>query len=87
MYFKAEAKSCMLCNTKLCRQCVDNPTKCIICSNNMFLKDDQCLENCPNGYFANTITAKCQICNTICLTCFGISSKECILCNNNLYYY
>ena len=38
-----------------------------------------CVDTCPSGRFANTITSSCDFCNFNCLTC-DKSSTNCLSC-------
>ena len=58
-----------------CQQCQDpcltctNLTSCLTCDKNLNILNDQCVENCPDGYYLNN--KQCSQCNPMCGTCKG----------------
>ncbi|EGR29310.1 zinc finger lsd1 subclass family protein, putative [Ichthyophthirius multifiliis] len=77
---------CELCNPK-CGDCYQKNTNCTACNNAFFLiindqnQEGNCLENCPLGFYGNTINNKCEKCDIACLECFGEGSNRCFVCS------
>ena len=46
-----------------------------------FLIEGKCIEECPEGTYADEDTRECLPCARACNTCYGPTSKECIECN------
>ncbi|CAG8484630.1 11958_t:CDS:2 [Ambispora gerdemannii] len=66
---------CAECNGPALDQC----TKCP--SNRPILVDNQCVEVCPKGTYADK-SGKCQQCNNKCSSCVGPSSDQCLGCTD-----
>lgn len=81
-------KSCRPC-TEHCHQC-DNPLTCTRCDDNYFLltnklrggEASQCLQTCPEKWFASISDGLCVECHETCLTCDGFGSQNCLTCYN-----
>ncbi|KAL4473929.1 hypothetical protein ABPG74_022793 [Tetrahymena malaccensis] len=62
---------------------------CIQCSNQLYLLNNQCIQQCPEGYFSYTEinsgvqTNSCQKCPSSCASCISLTS--CNLCNLGYY--
>ncbi len=52
-------------------------TKCTSC-NGKYLVNSQCLANCPNTSYPDTVNLKCLPCVAPCATC--TSSTACVTC-------
>ncbi len=51
----------------------------------LFKYNNQCLQQCPTGYFGLTGTSNvCTICNGGCLTC-NLNAADCYSCTSNFY--
>ena len=64
-----------------CEQCQSpcetcrNLTSCLQCQGKLNLYNDQCVDKCPDGFYAND--RKCLPCNPMCATCTG--REYCVL--------
>ncbi|KAL4435525.1 hypothetical protein ABPG74_020301 [Tetrahymena malaccensis] len=58
-----------------CMNCDNNLQSCNKCQNGFFFLNDQCIKNCPDGYFGD-------VQNAICIHC---SQSECVNCVNSIY--
>jgi len=80
---------------RVCVQCVSpciecfSSSFCSACIQDQFLNPlltaNNCATTCPDGYWANSSTAKCEICDKKCKICKS-SSKNCQSCMNDFYY-
>ena len=78
----------------VCRPCTDSVNclkcssddlgKCIDCKDELFLLDGTCKENCPQGYYNNTVDKTCKKCNTSCLSC--TNSTQCTVCASGYHF-
>ncbi|XP_072051183.1 proprotein convertase subtilisin/kexin type 6-like [Amphiura filiformis] len=60
---------CKTCN-KECKTCVGpEPWDCTSCSDDLFLLDGECLEECDNGFFADKGDNVCHRCDDLCEEC------------------
>lgn len=66
-------KSCKECNGPRKNDCTD----CDFFSHYLF--NGQCVDTCPNGYFAN-LYHHCQLCHATCLKCTGHEMGKCEAC-------
>lgn len=81
--------SCSPC-TDHCQQC-DNPLTCERCVDNYFLMTEklrggevsQCLQTCPEKWFASMSDQLCVECHETCLTCNGSGPHNCLTCYPN----
>lgn len=70
---------CLQCH-ETCLNCVGSlETECSNCNSPRILYNNQCLLNCPIGYYEDSNEKKCIICNSNCYKCKDISDK-CIEC-------
>ena len=82
-------ESCSSCIDH-CQQC-DNPLTCKQCDDNYFLMTEklrggetsQCLQTCPEKWFASISDGLCVECHETCLTCNGPGSQNCLTCYPN----
>ena len=71
--------TCISCPPE-CEACISK-NDCTLCNSPYFLINNKCLENCPDGNYADENIKECLSCNRACNNCYGPSSKECIDCN------
>ncbi|KRX07487.1 Insulin-like growth factor binding protein, N-terminal [Pseudocohnilembus persalinus] len=91
-YAEDNGRTCQPCDSE-CYTCNGPSSKqCILCTSSptqLYMHfDNQCYQNCPQGYFNDNTSKNCQICPTGCYTCSDLSTcSECIpgyyLHNNN----
>lgn len=89
--------NCTNCNST-CATCVTTSSHCATCSGTRAFYEEQCVENCPDGYYAGGNV--CSVCKGYCATCSGAAtyclscskgyltsdSGECVLtCGTNYY--
>jgi len=60
---------------------------CLLCQNNTFLINGQCVQDCPDGFFENVVTQQCSQCPPNCTKCNnGITNGvTCLQCNSNYF--
>lgn len=58
---------CELC-PKTCLTC-SNSTSCLTCNDQLVLLNNQCVEECPDGYYLSN--QECLTCHPICNSCKG----------------
>lgn len=82
----SDSGSCESCSSG-CTVCKNN-TYCDKCSGELFLTiDNQCVENCPEGYYGE-LGACYLICDdTDCITCDHSDNKKCLKCATGTYLY
>jgi hypothetical protein len=73
---------CESCS-KSCATCA-NSTSCLTCLNFLYLLNDQCVEECPDGYY--TYNQQCLPCHPICKTCKGPSEDDCKSCSKGFQF-
>lgn len=78
---------CVLCDLK-CVTCFQVSTNCSACTTNgtneAFLLGTQCINPCPGGYLADTVTHRCLLCtNPACLSCNSTNHSQCFSCNSS----
>jgi len=71
-----------------CKTCTD-PNNCFSCVENYFLiassnNINNCVLNCPDGFYNDNVSFKCQLCPFNCKTCK--SQDKCLSCKNELFY-
>lgn len=52
------------------------------CQRYYFLHKGECLDDCPNGYFANERQQECVRCHSDCASCDGPGFDDCNVCRN-----
>ena len=76
--------SCAACNS-LCKTCSgDTSSHCLSCYVGTYLYNNNCLNNCPDGFFNDQSTLICQTCNINCKTCSNTASN-CLSCYTSTY--
>ena len=88
--YKLEDNICVECypSCKYCSEKSEDSEKqnCIECKNNFYLYGNNCLEECPVGYFKNN--SNCSKCHQNCKTCskdFNNENQNCESCESNEY--
>lgn len=65
-----------------CLTCVKNADSCSTCQEPLFLTpSSQCVLECLNGYYGNTITGRCEPCGAGCDTCQD-GAGDCTSCKS-----
>ncbi|EWS75690.1 zinc finger lsd1 subclass family protein (macronuclear) [Tetrahymena thermophila SB210] len=80
--FYVQIHYCSLIN---CLSCI-SLTECISCGNNTFLYQGQCVSQCDDSFYGDTIQNKCIACDKSCKTCYGGTSSNCLSCNDGLFF-
>ena len=75
----------MLCSG--CLTCSGSAKNCLSCGFSaygfhLYLYNNTCLLNCPNGFWANSVGNTCDSCTQGCLTCTGVGLTNCLTCDN-----
>lgn len=87
-FFKnSTSNACEMCDA-ICHECKDNfPTNCTSCSAGRFHFKalDQCLLECPQGFFEDFSNNNCSSCNVLCEDCSGPADYHCIACREGKF--
>jgi len=77
--------TCVPCQVSNCASCPLNDLKtCKSCvSPHLLLNNNQCVTNCPSGYYKDATTQTCLPCSPNCKSCQN--SSNCLVCNNNYF--
>jgi len=72
-----------------CNTCTDS-NNCIDCIENHYLISisnniNNCVADCPDGFYNDNISLKCQTCPVNCKTCKN--SETCLSCKNEKFYF
>ena len=70
---------CLPCSTP-CNSCQTTSTTCTSCTGIYYYYLNQCVQNCPDGFYADSSSNTCLTCDPICLTCQGGYSSDCMAC-------
>ena len=80
-------RECIECKSP-CLECVDS-TKCLSCIDNFFLSKtsniNNCLTDCPLGYYGKLISKTCEECDKKCKLCKN-SDINCLSCKDEFYF-
>ena len=76
-------KICDECSDS-CLNCVNSSENCTACKSGFFLKEKQCLRDCPNGTWTDKMTLKCRECEQGCASC-SENGKDCFYCNESFF--
>jgi hypothetical protein len=61
---------------------------CLICDAGSYRHEGECVESCPDGFYAfgstNTEASQCKKCDSTCSTCSGPGNDECTACQATL---
>ncbi|KRX07463.1 Insulin-like growth factor binding protein, N-terminal [Pseudocohnilembus persalinus] len=82
---EAPQKRCMDCPSE-CATCTQF-TVCQTCNTGYYLYNNDCLANCPDGYYKDVPNKKCEPCDSTCYTCSGPSNLDCITCQTTPQHY
>lgn len=85
-YANATSFTCLLCSST-CLTCNFNSTYCTSCGLGasgvlLYLKNNSCKYECPDGYYRNNSSFQCSSCDPACRTCKDGSRNYCFSCNN-----
>ena len=73
------------CCDEKCLTCFSYTEKsCLSCSSNYVYFSNECLEECPDGYYTLENANYCRICSSNCKTC-EVTASKCISCVDNKY--
>ncbi|XP_036319238.1 furin-like protease 2 isoform X2 [Rhagoletis pomonella] len=79
--YETEDYNCASCHSS-CDTCNGSAeSQCITCRSGRFAFDGKCLNNCPDGYYADKKRQECVTCPTGCATCS--SNGFCLTCHEN----
>nr|XP_036218232.1 furin-like protease 2 [Bactrocera oleae] len=79
--YETEDYNCASCHPS-CDTCNGSAeSQCITCRSGRFAFDGKCLNNCPDGYYADKKRQECVACPTGCATCS--SNGFCLTCREN----
>ncbi|XP_012158816.1 furin-like protease 2 isoform X2 [Ceratitis capitata] len=79
--YETEDYNCASCHSS-CDTCNGSAeSQCITCRSGRFAFDGKCLNNCPDGYYADKKRQECVACPTGCATCS--SNGFCLTCHEN----
>ena len=74
---------CLVCNTS-CSSCLGGANVCMSCPNNLNLYQNECMVDCPSGYYIDNNNT-CSQCNYECAECSN--SETCTACQSNELLY
>jgi len=71
-----------------CKTCTDS-INCIECNENYYLiassnNLNNCVANCPDGFYNDKVSLKCQTCPRNCKTCINV--EQCLSCKNEYFF-
>ena len=77
---------CQPCSS-VCVTCFGTAENCTsaTCALNYFFLNNECLNNCPNGYYEDATLRQCLACATGCATCSAAGTAACTVCSNTYY--
>ncbi|XP_049311526.1 furin-like protease 2 isoform X2 [Bactrocera dorsalis] len=79
--YETEDYNCASCHSS-CATCNGSAeSQCITCRSGRFAYDGKCLNNCPDGYYADKKRQECVACPIGCATCS--SNGFCLTCREN----
>ncbi|EWS71087.1 DHHC zinc finger protein (macronuclear) [Tetrahymena thermophila SB210] len=77
--YKPDTMKC--CETQYCSQCNKNSQICDKCNKDFpYLFQNSCRQECPEGYYQDTIEFQCKSCSPLCKLCEKDSSN-CLSCS------
>lgn len=82
-FYSDSKRICRSCDNKNCLKCPRDPYKCTECPEPLLLYNDDCIEKCPDGTFANG--KECDKCGSNCKTCEG-KKTQCTSCPEGLLF-
>ncbi|XP_064121126.1 extracellular matrix organizing protein FRAS1-like isoform X1 [Macrobrachium nipponense] len=60
---------------------ISHPTSCQVCEDGWLLQDQECVQECKEGYFMHQDGIVCLPCDPRCLSCSGPEHTDCLSCN------
>ena len=80
-WFKNDVDVCVLCSSQ-CSECLGSSSRCTKCEAPKFLRENTCINKCPDGEYAHLPSRECRKCNTAtCVTCTeGTDGNNCTSC-------
>lgn len=77
---------CQPCSS-ICVTCEATAENCTssTCAANFFFLSNECLSECPNGYYADRSARQCLECDTACTRCFDSGDASCTACSSGYY--
>ena len=78
---------CKVCDSK-CATCMTLSTTCFSCPTVAVVTSlfkNECLLQCPKGYYTRTLDYTCQLCDTSCIACQDHGSFGCTECPGGYY--
>ena len=91
-YPDSSTNECVPCDF-LCKACFGSSSyQCLSCYQKSvsliyYFYNNQCIKNCPIGFFPNNTNYICQSCSSSCLTCNGYGPTNCQSCPSSSYFY
>lgn len=83
-YFSSEG-NCYACHTT-CLTCTgSNINQCSSCQTELFMHNGKCMNPCPPGTYANSLTNSCAVCSKECGTCKGPLLRNCTSCASTYF--
>ena len=79
-YYNTGKPSCSQCYSLRCSACTGaSPGECTACTSGYFWVDSlaECVQICPEGFYADSNTQTCKPCNSICNGCSGAGVAAC----------
>eukprot|EP00050_Salpingoeca_kvevrii_P004430 m.253185 g.253185 ORF g.253185 m.253185 type:complete len:1762 (+) comp10996_c0_seq6:72-5357(+) len=67
-----------------CASCVDTAATCTSCTGSLSLKDEACVPDCGNDFFAEDNL--CKPCNEGCNVCGSAAKTDCTECNRGYFF-
>ena len=77
--------TCSLCSSK-CKTCNGTSTYCLSCQTPSYLFNNDCITQCPSGFYPRSLDNTCQLCDSSCITCNNAGSNNCLSCIDGYYY-
>ncbi|XP_045324484.1 proprotein convertase subtilisin/kexin type 5 isoform X1 [Leopardus geoffroyi] len=75
-----EALGCKPCHAKCFRCTGPAEDQCRTCPRDSLLLNTTCVQDCPEGYYADEDSHQCAPCHSSCRTCEGRRSTQCLSC-------
>ncbi|XP_046958233.1 proprotein convertase subtilisin/kexin type 5 isoform X1 [Lynx rufus] len=75
-----EALGCKPCHAKCFRCTGPLEDQCRTCPRDSLLLNTTCVQDCPEGYYADEDSHQCAPCHSSCRTCEGRRSTQCLSC-------
>uniref|UniRef100_A0ABI7XV30 P/Homo B domain-containing protein n=3 Tax=Felis catus TaxID=9685 RepID=A0ABI7XV30_FELCA len=79
------ALGCKPCHAKCFRCTGPAEDQCRTCPRDSLLLNTTCVQDCPEGYYADEDSHQCAPCHSSCRTCEGRRSTQCLSCQPSLF--